>query len=372
VTSPSYGVALQGVDPPATFTAMVAEIESLGFDYLWLTDSSLHARNSYAYLTMAAVSSSRLRLGTAVTNPVTRHPAITAAAAATVDEISAGRAILGIGAGDRPLLALGHKPCAPADLADAIEAIRALWSGDEVTVTTPGFTLDHARLRFGARPGLPVYVSASGPRTLELAGGLADGVILLIGLFPDAVTWALEHIDRGARAAGRPRPHTALFAYGAISDDEDAALAAGRSIAAWFPQTAPHLCTLAGLPADIAGAVRASYAGGEFQEAEAAARLLPDGFIRKMALAGNSGEAAARVRDVLEAGVDSVHVFPLGADRMATVRAFAGVMSGASARPPAAPAAGRPAGPSPDQAPSAPPLPAQSLPAPPSPAGGNR
>ena len=334
MTGPSYGVALQGVDPPASFTAMVGEIESLGYDYLWLTDSSLHARNCYAYLTLAAVSSSRLRLGTAVTNPVTRHPAITAAAAATVDEVSGGRAILGIGAGDRPLLVLGHKPCAPADLADAIEAIRALWSGDEVTVAAPGYTLDHARLRFDARPGLPIYVSASGPRTLELAGGLADGVILLIGLFPDAVTWALERIDRGARAAGRARPHTALFAYGAISDDSGAALAAGRSIAAWFPQTAPHLCTLAGLPADIAGAVRASYAGGEFQEAGSAARLLPDGFVRRMALAGNSAEAAGRIRDVLGAGVDSVHVFPLGDDRMATVRAFADVMSHISSPPP--------------------------------------
>ena len=323
MTGPSYGVTLQGVDPPATFTAMVGEIESLGFSHLWLTDSSLHARNCYSYLTLAAVGSSRLRLGTAVTNPVTRHPAITAA---TLDEVSAGRAILGIGAGDRPLLALGRKPCSPAVLADAIEAIRALWSGDEVTVTSPGFALDHAQLRFEARPGLPVFVSASGPKTLELAGGLADGVILLVGLFPDAVTWALEHIDRGARAAGRPRPHTALFAYGAISDDQDAALAAGRSIAAWFPQTAPHLCRLAGLDGETVDAVRASYAGGEFQEAGAAARLLPDDFVRRMALAGDAGEAAGRVRDVLRAGVDSVHVFPLGADRMATVRAFADVM----------------------------------------------
>jgi 5,10-methylenetetrahydromethanopterin reductase len=332
---PGCGVALQGVDPPADFVAMTAEIESLGFDHLWVTDSSLHARNSYVYLTLAAVHSTRLRLGTAVTNPVTRHPAITAAAAATLDEVAAGRAILGIGAGDRPLLALGHQPCTVADLARAIEAIRALWTGDEVTVTAPGFTLDHARLRFGARPGLPVYVSASGPRTLELAGGLADGVILLVGLFPDAVTWALEHIDRGARAAGRPRPHTALFAYGAISDDHDAALAAGRSIAAWFPQTAPHLCELAGLPADVAAAVRASYAGGEFQEAGPAAGLLPETFVRRMALAGDAQDAADRIRGVLRAGADSVHVFPLGPDRMATVRAFAAVMPGAAARPPA-------------------------------------
>jgi 5,10-methylenetetrahydromethanopterin reductase len=326
MTAPSYGVALQGVDPPAAFTDMVREIESLDYSHLWLTDSSLHARNSYVYLTLAAVNSSRLRLGTAVTNPVTRHPAITAVAAATLDEVSAGRAILGIGAGDRPLLALGRKPCSPAGLADAIEAIRSLWSGDEVTAIAPGFALDRAKLRFGARPGLPIFVSASGPRTLELAGGLADGVILLVGLSPDAISWALEHIDRGAAAAGRPRPHTALFAYGAISDDGPAARAAGRSIAAWFPQTAPHLCRLAGLDAGIVDAVRASYAGGEFQEAEAAAELLPDSFVRQMALAGDAQEASERIRDALATGVDSVHVFPLGADRMATVRAFSGVM----------------------------------------------
>jgi len=91
VTSPCYGVALQRADPPASFAAMVGQIESLGFDHLWVTDSSLHARNCYSYLTLAVVNSSRLPLGTAVTNPVTQHPAITAAAAATVDELSAGR-----------------------------------------------------------------------------------------------------------------------------------------------------------------------------------------------------------------------------------------------------------------------------------------
>ena len=82
--NPRSGVVLQGVDPPQEFGCMVDEVDHLGFDHLWLTDSSLHARNCYAYLTLAAARSSRLLLGTAVTNPVTRHPAITAAAAARV------------------------------------------------------------------------------------------------------------------------------------------------------------------------------------------------------------------------------------------------------------------------------------------------
>src|SRR5712692_4026864 len=193
------GVVLQGADPPQAFGAMVEEIDRLGFDHLWLTDSSLHARNCYAYLTLAAARSSRLLLGTAVTNPVTRHPAITAAAAATVDELSAGRLILGIGTGDRPLLALGLRPSRLATVEAAIGGIRQLWRGEAVDLTTGDcrtreFSMNGARLRFPARADIPVFISASGPKTLELAGRIADGVILLVGLFPEALGWAIAHL----------------------------------------------------------------------------------------------------------------------------------------------------------------------------------
>jgi len=320
------------------FCGMVEEIEGLGFDHLWLTDSSLHARNCYSYLTLAATRSSRLLIGTAVTNPATRHPAITAAAAATVDEIAGGRLILGLGAGDRPLLALGLRPSRLATVEAAIGGIRRLWRGETVDLNPgdlhPGdlnpadlgageFSLTGAHLRFPARADIPVFISASGPKTLELAGRIADGVILLVGLFPEALDWAISHVSRGADAAGRPRPHVAVFAYGAVAEDEAAALDDARSIAAWFPQTAPHICGLAGLADSIVDAVRAGYAGGEFQEAAAAARGLPDEFVRQVALAGNEARTAAQIRTVLDAGADSVHVFPLGHDRMATVRAFA-------------------------------------------------
>ena len=318
------GVVLQGAYPPSEFISMVEGIDALGFSHLWVTDSSLHARNSYAYLTLAATRSPRLLLGTAVTNPLTRHPAVTGVAAATVDEISEGRMILGIGAGDRPLLALGMRPARLATLRSSIEAIRALWSGEDVSVDGQGFVLDHAHMRFGARPDIPIYISASGPKTLELAGEVADGVILLVGLFPEALSWALEHVDRGAARAGKARPHIAVFAYGAIDDDREVAIGSARTIAAWFPQTAPAICELWGLPADLVDSVRVRYAGGEFQEAEQAAALLPDAFVRSVALAGDAADARARIAAVAEAGADSIHVFPLGANRMHTIESFAG------------------------------------------------
>lgn len=323
MTPPRAGVVLQGAYPPAEFASMVERIERLGYDNLWLTDSSLHARNAYAYLTLAATRSSALQLGTAVTNPRTRHPAITAVAAATVDEISEGRMVLGIGPGDRPLLALGFRPAKLASVRSSIAAIRALWAGETVTVEDQAFTLHEAQMRVGVRPDIPIYVSASGPKMLELSGEIADGVIVLVGLFADGLSWAIEHIERGATAAGRARPHIAVFAYGAIDEDEDAALEAARTIAAWFPQTAPVVCELWGLEPALVEAVRRAYRGGEFQEAAAAASLLPDDFVREVALAGGRDHARGRIDAALAAGADSVHVFPLGQRRMETIEAFA-------------------------------------------------
>src|SRR5882672_11106846 len=218
-------VCLQGVDAPEDFEHNVAEIDRLGYDALWLTDSSLHSRNCWAYLTLAARASARL--------------------------------------------SLGSRPARLADLEKAIEVIRALWAGQHVSAEATSFALDDAHYRFAPAPDIPIWVSATGPKTLELAGRVADGVILLAGLHPDGIRFALDHIDRGAEQAGRDaRPEVTVFAYGAIDDDDEkAAFAAARTIAAWFPQTSPVYCEIAGLPAELVRQVRGSYSGGEFQEA---------------------------------------------------------------------------------------------------------
>ena len=258
-----------------------------------------------------------------MTNPLTRHPAVTAVAAATVAEISGGRVTLGIGAGDRPLLSLGSRPARLADLEKAIEVIRALWAGQHVTTQATAFALDDAHYRFAPAPDIPIWVSATGPKTLELAGRVADGVILLAGLHPDGIRYALDHIDRGADQAGRSaRPEVTVFAYGAIDDDESAAFAAARTIAAWFPQTSPVYCEIAGLPAELVRQVRGSYSGGEFQEAARAAEKLPDDFVHRMALAGGSAEVRQHLRNLAGLGIDAITVFPLGARRMRTVELF--------------------------------------------------
>ena len=320
------GVALQGRYPPDVFEDMVRVVDSAGYDYLWLTDSSLHTRNPYMHLALAARLSTRLVLGTAVTNPQTRHPGIVAVNAASLDELAPGRTILGIGVGDRPLRSLGLRPARLAELRESIHVVRRLLAGEHVTYQGVGFAVDDAHLRFESTTQIPVFVSASGPKTLELAGEIADGVIFLGGLFRDGVEYGLEHIDRGAERAGRARPHVAVFGYGAIDDADPAgAMEAARSIAAWFPQTASVYCDLAGLDPAITAEVRARYAGGEFQEAQAAASIMPPEFVRKMAFAGDSAQARGHLRTLATLGVDSVTVFPLGTRRRETVEAFARV-----------------------------------------------
>lgn len=323
MSTPRSGVVLQPVDAPEEFRRMARRVEEAGYDHLWLTDSSLHARDVYVYLALAVAETGRVRLGTAVTNPLTRHPGVTAVSAATVDELSGGRMVVGIGAGDRPVEAFGLRPAPVARVEAAIGAIRDLLAGKTLDGGSAGVDFRDAHLRVPPRPGVEIFLSASGPRMLDLAGATADGVILLVGLFEEGLRYAIERVEAGARRAGRPRPHLAVFAYGAVDEDEDRALAAARPIAAWFPQTAPVYAELAGLDPGLAQRVRQHYRGGEFQEAAGAAALLPPEFVRQVALAGGRERTEATLRRVLATGVDSVHVFPLGPRRMETVAAFA-------------------------------------------------
>lgn len=319
----SFGVALQGVDTPSEFVRLVSDIEGWGFEQLWLTDSSLHARYVYAYLTLAATVTKRLSIGTSVTNPVTRHPAMNALAIATIDEISGGRAILGIGAGDRPLLSLGLHSATVEMLRETVDASRRLLRGESVTISGNGFAMNDAQMHFPARPDLPIYLSASGPRILSLAGEIADGVIVLGGLFPEAIEYAYSHIRAGAERASRPLPVVTAFMYGSLRQDRAMAINEARPIAAWFCQTAPHYCRLGGMPEETCEQVRASYRGTEFQEAAAASSCIADDVVEKVALAGPAEVGRRKVQMLIDAGVRSIVIFPLGSDRRQVIETFA-------------------------------------------------
>jgi 5,10-methylenetetrahydromethanopterin reductase len=317
-----YGVTLQGVDDPAGFGEIVRWIEGLGYDDLWITDSSLHAGEVYVYVTLALQATSKLRIGTAVTNPVTRHPAITANAAATLARLAPGRFVCGIGAGDSPLPEIGVKPAKVDTLVEAVATMRRLWAGESLTGRAGRYEYRDARLTRAAGE-VPVHFAASGPRTLTAAGEHADGAIVLAGLFPEGLAFALEHLQRGRERSGRRQFTTTCFLYGSIRGEEQTALNEARTIAAWFPQVSPAYARLAGMSDELIESVRTAYGGGEFQRAGAAASLIADDLVRKLAFAGTPDAAAAKLDWLRQTGIDAVSIFPLGADRFATIETFA-------------------------------------------------
>ena len=222
-----FGIgALVDVPMPA-FAERARLAESLGFDDFWVPDERL-LRNAYASLLTAANATERIRLGTAVTNPYTRNPALTAAAIATVDEASGGRAVLGMGAGGG-LDAYGISRPAPAShLAEAVEVVRLLTAGGTVSFQGRHFSLTDTQLDFPPLRQVPIHLAARGPRILELAGRVADGVI--IGGFAQeaGISWARQAVQRGLDAAGRGWAdlETTAWVFVSVSPDRAAAQAA--------------------------------------------------------------------------------------------------------------------------------------------------
>ncbi len=320
----TLGVNLMAVDPPDRYVECARLAEAAGFSHMFVADSSLHAHDLYPYLTLLALNTRRIRIGPLVVHPYTRHPAVNANALATVNEIAGGRVIANIGAGDRPVRELGHPVAKVGVVREAVAAIRRLLAGERVDFAGEAFRLEGAALRFG-RPAMPLFVTASGPRMLELAGEVADGVFFLAGSDPRCVRFALDHVAAGARRAGRS-PDALVRAcclYGALDDDLGRARQASRSIAAWFPQTAPAYAELVGVPPERVAAIRGAYAGGHFDEAQAALALVTDEMVDAFAMAGGPRRWVERMKALEELGVDLFVIFPMVEDRIGTIRRLA-------------------------------------------------
>lgn len=194
--------------------------ETSGFDALWVGDIQSTHPELYVSLTTIARATAHARIGSGVTNAVTRDPAVTASAIAALWDASGGRAFLGIGTGDSALHNIGLHPARMADLRDYVIAVKSLWAHGEAEYR--GRTL---RLTWWQdRAHIPVYLAAHGPKMLELAAQVADGVIIGTGITDDAIRFANDTIDRAAIAAGRdPGAIERWFFCMANVDDTDEA-----------------------------------------------------------------------------------------------------------------------------------------------------
>ena len=170
--------------------------EDSGFKQVTFVDQQNLSRDVWAMMTIAAVSTNRILIGQGVTQPFTFHPSVIANATATVDELSGGRIFLGIGAGGNALRSMGIRPRSIEEYRDAVLFIREYMKGEEAEHNGARMHSEWVR-----RP-VPIYMAASGPRSLRLAGEIADGAIFL-GSNPEFIRWQKSYVEEGAIRAGR-------------------------------------------------------------------------------------------------------------------------------------------------------------------------
>ena len=230
----------------------VVEAEALGFDRVGIWDSPALCREVWVTLGAAAAATRRIGLSTWVTNPLTRHPLVTASAAASVADAAPGRMSLGIGTGDSGVYALGGARATLNCLEQTVAALRDFGRGEQAAGEGA-----NGRIAWSPPP-VPIIVAAHGERSLRLAARIGDGVIVGLGVSAEVISRAFEIIETEAAAVGRSIPRDAVWFTAPWVVDDRPGFA--RRQALWIVTSLAHHVARSGsqgkmLPADLAEAV---------------------------------------------------------------------------------------------------------------------
>jgi alkanesulfonate monooxygenase SsuD/methylene tetrahydromethanopterin reductase-like flavin-dependent oxidoreductase (luciferase family) len=201
--------------------ASVQKAEEAGYSHAWFVDSQLLWQDCFVYIAHALAATERIIVGTAVTNPYTRHVTATASMFTTLAGLHPGRVALGIGRGDSSVRTMGLNPVKTSVLEESVGMLRELMAGRHVTINDADVYLRW--LEHDA--AIPIMMPATGPKNLRLAGSLADRVMLYVGVDETSVRWAIDHVRAGAEEAGRDPDTVKLSLLTAmwVSDDQDEA-----------------------------------------------------------------------------------------------------------------------------------------------------
>ena len=303
--------------------ALTRQAEAAGFTHGWLFDSHVLWRDPYPLLTLMAGATSRLRMGTCVTNPGTREPSVTASSLAVLDEISDGRMDLGIGRGDSARRVLGKAPITMAHTEEAIRVIRALVAGESISY-------EGTELVFPWTRGwtLPVWVAGYGPMAIAMTGRVADGIILQLA-DPDLVRWFVGQLREAEAAAGREagsvKVQSAAPAHIGPRD-------LGRERTRWFPAlVSNHVVDLVNkypreeLPESLTGYItdRAGYDYHHHAEVGSSnAAFVGDEVTDRFCILGPADEHIAKLRELADAGVDQFNLYLMNGDEEQQVEAY--------------------------------------------------
>jgi len=313
MSMPAFGLNRFDFSTPAHFAADVARAEQLGWDYAFVPDSQLRRHDTYVLLSFAAQVTERIRLGPLLANPITRHPTVTASSIATVDAVSGGRAMLGMGIGDTAVRLAGLTPARVATLEAATAQMRALLDGAGVEVGAVRLAqLPHPR-------PVPIWIAAAGPRMLRAAGRVADGVFIRAGRNEAVLRAAAAAVHAGAEEAGRDPASVALglVLHTILEEDAERALAMGKSMAAGYYEYSPHLFEAAGLSWDgpdvheLQRQVHPDFHHHpDLVESGRLVDFLPEAAADAFSVRGGASEVAAQLVEVLSLGMEFSIVVP--------------------------------------------------------------
>ncbi len=329
---------------PVRCAAAAKRAEDAGWHGTLVVDSQNLAGDSFVLLTAMALGTETIGIGTGVTNPVTRHPAVTAGAIASIQRISGGRAVLGIGRGDSALAHLGKAPARVESFSRYLAVLQAYLRGEEVAFESLQFheqiAPDVSTLGLADTPDtssikwlndrdikVPVEVAATGPKVIEAAATYGDRVMLALGAGSERLGWGIESVRRAAEKADNP---VKIGAYINLVCHPDVAVArqlvqGGLSTFARF--SVIHGKVRGSIPPgqeSVLNRLHDAYDMNEHTRSDSKqANILTDEFIDQYAIVGSVDHCIDRLKEIEAMGIDKVMIVgpSTGADRQATIEA---------------------------------------------------
>ena len=324
----SFGVTVLPDPPYARWLELIKLAEGHGFDYAWTYDSHVLWQESIPLFGYAAHETSKIKLGHFVTNPGTREPTVLASAYATLQDLTDGRMVMGIGRGDSARRYIGQQPVKVAEFERACAMIRDFMNGREVNWNDKELQLKWVRPEL---PQIPMWIAGYGPKALGVAGRVGDGVIIQLA-DPEIIQWIMSTARRAAEEAGRD-PAELKCIVGApshVSDD----LADARDQVRWFPaMVSNHVKDLierygsdgTKVPKALTDYVlsRKFYDYDEHSRVGAKhGEFVTDEICDRFCVIGNIEQCVAKLRELESVGVDQFNIYLMTHSQEATLEAY--------------------------------------------------
>lgn len=311
----SFGIGMAPVEPLKKIISVARLAEELGFEHFVHADQRFSGeKDVFVTLAADALNTTTIQLGPCVSDPFCRIPAMLAAAVASLDELSGGRALLALGAGGSGFaeMHLERKHVNEA-LRETITMIRGLFSGEPVTFDGRLYKLTNAQLRFDVRPDIPILIASRSPLNLELAGEIADGAIIATYVSQAQLAFAVERVRAGAKKAGRRFEDVRLISwvYTSISGDGRQAVENVRpfvtqALVNTSPEAYPAILEGfdAALPSFLTQCRERGRAG--LEAAYRDRRYLTDEVIKRFSVAGTAEDCIEKIKEITSFGINEI------------------------------------------------------------------